>query len=265
MIATNINKDSVVRDFYWLWPLFCFQAGLINSGGFLACHRFVSHVTGFGTRIGMEFLQQNFLLGLEMLFIPLGFILGCAVSGYLIEVRNFFKIPFWLMSLLLIAVYIFGALGIFGDFGEPLKFQRNFLLLFLLCFTCGLQNGAITSMTAGVVRTTHMTGVATDLGLSLNRLLMGKQNSERPWFNLRMKKIIFFALGATVGTIFFSLFHFAGFAIIAGLNLVLIQLLGNKMRRIRDGVKETYTAHPRDQKGLQSDEDKLSSHHVYQR
>ena len=257
MTAVTISKESVIKEYYWFWPLFCLQAGLINSGGFIACHRFVSHVTGFGTRIGMEFLQKNFLLGLEMLFIPVGFIAGCFLAGYMQEVKKDSATGFLLISCLLMIVWGLGATGAFGTFGEPLLLQRDFLLLFLLCFACGIQNGLIASMTAGIVRTTHMTGIATDIGLSLTRVLFGSRDVEMPWFKLRVKKIIFFALGAAAGTLLFTRLEFTGFLVPALLNLILMTLLIRS--KIRDDGKGTYIFRPRALRDLQSDRGRPSS------
>ena len=48
--------------------------------------------------------------------------------------------------------------------------QRDYLLLFVLCFACGLQNGLFSGLTRGQVRTTHLTGPITDIGLNLTKI-----------------------------------------------------------------------------------------------
>ena len=63
--------------------------------------------------------------------------------------------------------------------------QRDFLLLFALCFACGLQNGLFSGLTRGQVRTTHLTGPITDIGLNLTKVFtLGRGNrgatSSRP-------------------------------------------------------------------------------------
>jgi uncharacterized membrane protein YoaK (UPF0700 family) len=217
-----ITKESTVENYFWLWPLFAFQAGLINSGGFIACHRFVTHVTGFGTRVGVEFLQNNYLLGFEMLFIPLGFILGCAVAGYFTEIKKGrFEIPLMILSMLLAIISFAGSMHLFGSFGEPLIMQRDFILLFMLCFAAGLQNAALASMTGGLIRTTHMTGIATDIGLSITRIFVGKNEAEKIWFKLRVYKFLYFAAGASAGMVLFTKWEYWGFAVPALSNGVL--------------------------------------------
>ena len=60
-----------------------FQAGLINIGGFMACHRFVSHITGFATFFGYEINQADTSAALSMLVVPMFFLFGCMISGFL--------------------------------------------------------------------------------------------------------------------------------------------------------------------------------------
>lgn len=229
-----ISKDEVLA-WFWLWPLFCFQAGMINSGGFLSAHQFVSHVTGFGTRVGTEFMLSEFLIAFELLLIPLGFISGCVVAGFFTDAKIIknrapnFQLPFLVISFLLAVAGIAGHEGWFGSFGEPLRLQRDFALLFILCFSCGLQNATIVSLTNGSVRTTHMTGIATDIGLNISRYLVRPEKTERAWLSLRILKFTFFTLGAAFGAILFSKLGHLGFLVPAVMNLVLMSFLTFKL------------------------------------
>jgi uncharacterized membrane protein YoaK (UPF0700 family) len=225
-----LTKEAMVSEYFWIWPLFALQAGFINSGGFLACSRFVSHVTGFGTTLGTEFLEGDYLIGLEMLLIPVSFILGCSIACYFREFkRDRYQVPFYLISFILLVITVLGSLGHFGTFGEPLKLQRDVLLLSFLCLSCGLQNGVIASMTAGAIRTTHLTGIATDLGLSLTRIIFVKDEHEKFWVHQRILKMILFGLGATMGSILFRKFEFQGFLLPAISNLLLFFFLRSKV------------------------------------
>lgn len=189
------------------WSLCAFQAGYLNSFGFIACHRFVSHLTGFGTQIGVSFGKGDYLIGLEMLLAPFSFILGSYVNSKFTYCRiDKRETPnFTIVSLILLLVvsfiFIFGLNGSFGIFGEPLVLQRDFFLMSLLCFFCGMQNSLFASMTNGKIRTTHLTGLSTDIGAdhariydkdidSRKRVLIRKVN------NTRMQVFISFSVGA---------------------------------------------------------------------
>lgn len=173
----------------------------------------------------MEWTQGNWFLGFEMLLIPVGFILGSMAAGYFTEVRPLrgkewrASVPLVLVSVFLTLITVMGNKNAFGEFGEPLVLGRDFVLLTLLCFSCGLQNATLASLTGGAVRTTHMTGVATDLGLNATRILFRKDRVDLRWFRLRTLKMLFFGLGAAIGTGLFIRLDYTGFLVPSGLNL----------------------------------------------
>ncbi len=230
-MKTQISKDDVLGELFWLWPLFCLQAGFINSGGFLACHRFVSHVTGFGTHVGVELGLGHITRAFEMLLIPVGFIAGGVFAGFLTQsplLKNktsHHLISLMIMSLLLAISGAMGVWGYFGSFGEPLLLNRDFILLFILCFSCGIQNATVVAITMGSVRTTHLTGLSTDLGLNFARILTHNDITDRRWLTLRISKLSFFCLGAMLGAMIFPRLQFAGFVCAAISNTVLVWVL----------------------------------------
>lgn len=203
-----------------------FQAGVLNIGGFMACHRFVSHVTGFATFFGVEVSHSpdNAFHAIGMLVVPLFFLMGAMLSGQLVDIRlklhlkPRYYFTFGVIFALTLIVLFGGVTGIFGKFGEPLAFKRDYLLLILLCLICGIQNGTITSVSRSVIRTTHLTGITTDLGIGLVRLLnrhkLGDTSPDVPRATLmRLGIITFFGLGSVVGGFAFKSYGYAGFAI----------------------------------------------------
>lgn len=207
-----------------VWMLMAFQAGLLNMGGFLACHRFVSHVTGFATFFGHEVSKSKFAPALGMLAVPLFFLFGAMISGHLVDIRlKLHKKPryyfaFGIIFFLILSVCVGGFAGQFGPFGESLDRPRDFVLLALLCLVCGIQNGTITSVSRSVVRTTHLTGITTDLGLGIVRFLnRGKLQApidDEVRANLMRAGIIFFfGFGSVIGAITFTRFGYGGFTL----------------------------------------------------
>lgn len=204
-----------------LWVFLAFHAGYINAGGFLASQRFVSHLTGIGTSIGVTISEGDYLIALELVFAPISFILGAAYSGYLVDrkiiherepaiYRGVFTVIFFNLFVL-----ICGVQGFFGEFGEPLRLQRDFLLLFILTFVCGLQNGLFVSLTSGQIRTTHLTGLFTDFGLSLVRTIFMKSSevriAEKRRNRLRFMTILSFSIGSLISALIFKLQGYWGF------------------------------------------------------
>jgi uncharacterized membrane protein YoaK (UPF0700 family) len=210
-----------------VWMSMAFQGGVLNIGGFMACHRFVSHVTGFSTFFGVEVSTNpdNAFHSVGMLVVPLFFLLGAMLSGQLVDIRlKMHKKPryyftFGVIFCLTLVVFFGGITGNFGKFGEPLALKRDYLLLILLCLICGIQNGTVTTVSRAVVRTTHLTGVTTDLGIGIIRFLNRKQldhDSEEMQNNnranlMRVGIIFFFGLGSVAGGFAFRYFGYSGF------------------------------------------------------
>lgn len=206
------------------WFLLSFSAGSINAGGFLATGRFVTHVTGFATLFGVEAETSDLSTAVGLLSVPLFFMLGAFLAGLLIERPLFFgrKPHFdWVMGLssLCLALAAGGASVFdFGGFGESSRFGQTYALMVLLCLASGLQNAAITSSSGRSVRVTHLTGLTTDLGLGLSRIvsfdLQDAQKKDELRANyLRIGSIVSFVLGSAVGAFFFVKLGYRGFFI----------------------------------------------------
>lgn len=201
-----------------------FQAALLNIGGFMACHRFVSHVTGFGTFFGYDLSQGQPLHALGMLIVPLFFLLGAMLSGQLVDIRlklhkkPKYYITFGVIFFLTLFVALGGILGQLGRFGEALDSSEDYTLLILLCFICGIQNGTITTVSKSVIRTTHLTGITTDLGIGLVRLLNrhrlnDRLDNDKKAIMMRIGIIFFFGFGSVVGGYAFTSFGHGAFFI----------------------------------------------------
>ncbi len=176
----RLEREEFLRSkFIFLWALLGFQAGYINSFGFLSEGRFVSHVTGIGTQAGMAFGDGAWLLGLELTLMPLFFIFGAFLSSLITSVRierglkPRYEVIVFVMPAALVLVEVLSFYGFFGEFGAHPEEQRKLGLLFMLALICGMQNGCFATLTKGQIRTTHMTGISTDLGTDLARYYLG--------------------------------------------------------------------------------------------
>lgn len=211
------------------WLLLGFNAGCINAGALLSTGRFVTHVTGLATLVGVDLLHLGAAASLKILAVPASFLVGAMIAGLLTDRPLYFKraprydYVMTLCSACLLAAAWGGARGRFGAFG-PADGEQAYLLPALLCLASGLQNGAITSSSGSSVRTTHLTGITTDLGLGLARLLT--LSADDPSFReeslgnvLRAGTIAAFILGGAAGAWLFGSLQYRGFlvpALIAG-------------------------------------------------
>lgn len=213
------NVDAKVA-FHWF--LLSFNGGAINAGGFLATGRFVSHVTGFATLFGVHVGGNELGTAFGILSVPLFFLVGAFTAGLLIDlpIHRGKKPHFdWVMGLCAICLF-FAAGGAdilhLGIFGETIRLRDSYTLLALLCLASGLQNGAITSSSHKSVRSTHLTGLTTDLGLGLAKLATfdlkeSKYHHEVRANYLRAGSIVFFIIGSAFGAWIFLKLGYRGF------------------------------------------------------
>ncbi len=216
----NVNNVVVLH-----WFLLSFNGGAINAGGFLATGKFVSHVTGFATLFGVGIERQEVDAAFGILSVPLFFLAGAFLAGLLIDgpISRGQKPHFdWVMGLSAACLFISaggGELLHFGVFGS-IGLKENYVLLVLLCLASGLQNAAITSSSGRSIRTTHLTGLTTDLGLGLARILAYNLKKQLLAVEIRANylragSIVSFVVGSAVGAWIFANLGYRGFILSA--------------------------------------------------
>ncbi len=160
--------------------LLAFVAGAINAGGFLAVRQYTSHVTGMVSAMADDLALGHLGLVVDGAVAVLAFLLGamcCAVMvnyGRRRGLNSAYALPLLLEASLILA---------FGLLGSQLARFEGLLVpatVLLLCFIMGLQNAVVTKLSGGVVRTTHLTGTVTDLGIELGKLLYWNRDPQAP-------------------------------------------------------------------------------------
>ncbi len=168
--------------------LLALLAGMVNAIGLMGFqHQAVSHVSGTLTMIGASIgLAQPDVT--HLVLIVLSFILGAILSGVFIE-----SAALKLGRRYGIALCIEGFLLMVS----MQLLQSNLMLgQYFASAACGLQNAMITTFSGAVVRTTHMTGILTDLGLMVGARLRGQSFDYR-----KAKLFIFILVGFIIGGI----------------------------------------------------------------
>jgi uncharacterized membrane protein YoaK (UPF0700 family) len=227
------------------WFLLAFLSGSVNVGGFLACGRFVTHMTGFATLFGMHAGDGRWDAAVGISSIPAFFLLGVMVSAHLVDRpfrrggRPHYGLVMLLVSACLLAATLFGYFGVFGAFGEEIRLKQDYFLLALLCAASGLQNAAITTSSGASVRTTHLTGLTTDLGIGLVRAWSAPATAEGreaavlewKWAGVRIGTWTAFAVGGAMGAVLYMRYRYLGFAMPAGLALYAAAVASDRFAR----------------------------------
>ena len=182
-----------------------FVAGIVNVAGFLAVQKLTTNVTGhFAFFVDAVFQYQFWNCFVYFLYVFF-FFLGAFVSSLLVEFvsrkneNTTYIIPIIIEIILLLLVAIFG--------GSLIENYANIIACTLL-FSMGLQNSLVTKISNAVVRTTHLTGLFTDLGIELAQLFFYKElDLKQKLFSsirLRITIISFFFIGGIVSGIFYA-------------------------------------------------------------
>jgi uncharacterized membrane protein YoaK (UPF0700 family) len=185
--------------------LLSFVAGMVNVGGYLAVQRLTTNVTGHFAFFVDEIFKLNFLQGFVYFLYIFFFLMGSFVSNLIVEIRSktgdrlIYVIPTIIESIILFVLAVSGQL---------LISQNPNLLACSLLFAMGLQNSLVTRISNATVRTTHLTGLFTDLGIELSQLFFYKQKDQKDKLyssiKLRLTIIAFFFIGGLLGGIFYS-------------------------------------------------------------
>jgi uncharacterized membrane protein YoaK (UPF0700 family) len=166
-----------------LGALLAFVAGALNAGGYLAVHQYTSHMTGIVAATANDIARGAYGLALAGLGAIVSFLAGAACTAIMVNYSRRQKAravgagPLLLEAALLL---VFGVLG-----ARLTKIDALFvpLTVMLLCFTMGLQNALITKLSNAEIRTTHVTGIITDIGIEIGKGLYWNDvrlTSERP-------------------------------------------------------------------------------------
>ncbi len=174
-------------------------AGFVDAAGVVTLGRFTSHVTGTVARTAAA-LSQTAAQPLGGLGMLLMFLSGAVLSSSLLESAAFSRIS----NAYGIALSIEALLLLCAAFGLD-SFPS--WQIAALCCAMGLQNALVTKLSGAIVRTTHLTGVVTDIGIEVGRWLRywrvrRRRHVERPLaatISLLGSIASAFLVGATAG------------------------------------------------------------------
>lgn len=201
-------------------------AGYTNALTILTCTQVTSHLTGIVSELGVQVAETQwsaagYLGGLLGMFLA-----GAVLSGLLVEygrARHFHSIYVLPMACEAALLATFALLVDWRATQQLADADARIWLTFVPSFAMGLQNATITRISGGVVRTTHVTGVVTDLGLELSKhvfriLGIGKRaalvHAEQEGLRALLLASILasFALGAGLGTVAYD--HFVAWSML---------------------------------------------------
>jgi len=193
---------------YSAW-LLAFVAGIVNVVGLLGfSHQAVTHLTGTTSLLGEAIANRDGALTRHFLAVLGSFLAGTVLSGFLIQDSTLQLGRRYGVALLLEAALLCMA--------PSLLRHNNVIGFYCAACACGLQNAMVSTYSGAVVRTTHISGMFTDLGIFLGHSLRGLPVDTR---RLRLSVLVIsgFLCGGIIGTLLYQKLDYAALYVPAAL------------------------------------------------
>lgn len=149
--------------------LLALVAGVLNSVGFVAVAVYTSHMTGLTAMVADHLVLGDLRLVAVGVLAVVAFTCGAACCALMFNWARRRGLHSRYANVLLLEGLLMLA---FGLLAESLTWShRDLLFVPVLAFTMGLQNAVITKISGATIRTTHVTGMVTDIGIELGKFL----------------------------------------------------------------------------------------------
>ncbi len=185
-----------------LATLLSFVAGLVNITGVLAVKTLTTNVTGHFAFFAEEVLKHNYVTAITFFIFTICFLVGSFTSSFLAEYVSLKNPEFSHLIPITLEIIVLIVVGVFGTQSGTVSIEGKLTAFFML-FAMGIQNSLVTNISKSTVRTTHLTGLFTDLGIELSQLFFYKNLEEtkklKTSIYLRLSIITFFFLGCFSG------------------------------------------------------------------
>ena len=225
------GKSRTLKHNLRIATILSFVAGIVNVTGFLAFNQLTTNVTGHFALFISDVANFEFWKGTIYFLYIFSFLLGSFLSSFLIEkFRENKKLNVFVFPTI-IECFILTSIAILSNTIE-IK-QPNFIICALL-FAMGLQNSLVTKISNAVVRTTHLTGLFTDLGIELSQLFFPVYHPNtkkiKSTIKLRIYIICFFFLGGLIGGFLYSRINLRLNTLLFGALILLTSLFYDDLR-----------------------------------
>jgi uncharacterized membrane protein YoaK (UPF0700 family) len=192
--------------------LLCLNAGFINAAGFLAFQVLTTNVTGHAALLAVDIASPDLRSARIVALWLILFLAGAFSSGLIISRLGRDKASAYAIPILIIT-FIVSIVALLGNNHtlQAMEYYAGSLL-----FAMGMQNALVSLISGSEVRTTHLTGMFTDLGTDLSASAASQGNTRpelRKRILLRLTIISFFLLGGIIGGLAFSKWKFHAFFI----------------------------------------------------
>ena len=172
-IIKTRNKQILnvkINDIHSIWRVciiggfFCMISGYINAVSYESFDTSATHISGTTTQCGIELAHTNMLEFLKKMILIISFIFGSMISSLCLGGSRTFKGGVrYVYILYLISILLSTSIIVYN-------YQYFFVSSLFLTLISGILNALTTTYSGAVVRVTHVTGTATDIGIELGKI-----------------------------------------------------------------------------------------------
>jgi len=202
-----------------------FVSGVTNVAGMIAFLAFTANVTGHVANLAKHIVEQNYREIIVFLVWLLLFFFGAFLSSFIVKslkhTSNYkaHSIPVLIEIVVLLFVAIYGH-----NFYEETTLERE-IVIGAIIFSMGLQNSLVSIISGGLIKTSHLTGLFTDLGGDIAEWFHPKSEKSKIVRNkifIRLTILSFYIGGAILGGLAFDMI---GFTIFYFVPVILLTIL----------------------------------------
>ena len=202
-----------------------FISGSTNVAGVIAFLAFTTNITGHVANLARHVAERNFREVILFFVWLLLFFSGAFVANFLIRSASN-KSSYWAHSRpMVIEIVLLLFVAFYGDqFYANSQTERE-IIIGVIIFAMGLQNSMVSTISGGLIKSSHLTGLFTDLGGDVSEWLhpaSKKKEIVKHRIYIRLTVLAFYFLGGLAGGYFFNEY---GFVIFYFIPLILLTIL----------------------------------------
>ncbi|MFN6943489.1 MAG: YoaK family protein [Cytophagaceae bacterium] len=198
-------------------------AGIVNVASLIAFYVLTTNITGHMAILSEEIAKMHWYQVQVVVIWFFMFFAGAFTSTIIVTTYGYSRPRVYNSIAVFIEVVILVGVGFYGLYYYEGRLRETEVLAAALLFAMGLQNALITTISNYVVRTTHLTGLLTDIGIDVallfNRRIKDKTELKKK-LHLRFTIMLFYFIGGLVGAVLYLRIEFQVFYLAAAILLV---------------------------------------------
>lgn len=222
---TKTRDKRKINDKIKFGMMTAFTAGMVNVSSLVLFFSFTSNITGHYAILANEIANGNiFKIVIALMWVSLYF-LGSFTSNFLI--RNGASTNKYLTHAvpIIIEMICLVSVGLYGQYVYAETLIETEIMVAVLLFAMGLQNGLTASIASFSLKTTHLTGLTTDLAIHLSMLLK-KDSQNKDAIRNKMKLMGSIAVGYLIGGVTAGkIIHYVHFMVFIYISIAMVAIL----------------------------------------